>query len=85
MLPTFDGEHEAFQPWWTKFRAYAMAEGFVQALSSKEADLSNSESVVLDPITQADAIGHTESDPQTNKWRQCQTDRVSVRNGSFKC
>ena len=51
----------------------------------KKPDLSNSESVVLDPITQADAIGHTESDPQTNKWRQCQTDRVSVRYGSFKC
>ena len=37
VLPTFDGEHEAFQSWWTKFLAYAMAEEFVQALSSKEA------------------------------------------------
>ena len=56
ILPTFSGKDEAFQVWWTKFRAFATAKGFVNALIGKEAALPNSESVALDPTTQNDAI-----------------------------
>ena len=47
-LPTFSGKDEAFQVWWTKFRAFATAKGFVAALLKKEADLPDREDATLD-------------------------------------
>ena len=48
VLPTFSGKDEAFQVWWTKFRAFATAKGFVNALLSKESDLPTTEDQALD-------------------------------------
>jgi len=31
-LPTWNGNHEGFQLWWTRFRAYASKEGWAKAL-----------------------------------------------------
>ena len=56
VLPTFSEKDEAFQVWWTKFRAFATAKGVMQALVGREADLPNSEGVALDASTQAEAI-----------------------------
>ena len=35
-LPTFNGKEEAFQVWWTKFKAFATAKGFIAVLTGKE-------------------------------------------------
>ena len=56
ILPTFDGKDDAFQAWWTRFRAFATAKGVVEALLGREAELPNSEGVALDPATQDAAI-----------------------------
>lgn len=53
VLPTFNGKDEAFQVWWTKFRAYATAKGVVNALLSKESDM---------PLTEAQALDETVAD-----------------------
>ena len=42
-LPMFDGKDEHYQEWWTKFRAFATAKGFVNALKGREADLPATE------------------------------------------
>jgi hypothetical protein len=34
-VPTFNGKTEAFQTWWTRFKAFANAYGFLPALSAK--------------------------------------------------
>ena len=52
-LPTFNGKDEAFQVWWTKFRAFATAKGFVAALTGAEkGDL---------PMTEAQALDKTDA------------------------
>jgi hypothetical protein len=48
ILPTFSGKDEDFQVWWTKFRAFATAKGFVEALLGKEADLPATQDEKLD-------------------------------------
>ena len=50
VLPTFNGKDEAFQVWWTKFRAFAMVKGFVATLLGKETMLPPTEQAALDPI-----------------------------------
>ena len=54
VLPTFSGKDEAFQVWWTKFRAFATAKGFIQALIARESDLPVSEATTLDETNDAD-------------------------------
>ena len=54
VLPMFNGKDEAFQVWWTKFRAFATAKGFVATLLEKETELPSNESVALDPTKDAD-------------------------------
>lgn len=39
ILPTFSGKEQDSQLWWTKFRAFATAKGFVHALLKKDPDL----------------------------------------------
>ena len=48
VLPTFSGKDEAFQLWWTKFRAFATTKGCIKALLGKEGDLPNKEDATLD-------------------------------------
>jgi hypothetical protein len=48
ILPTFSGKDEDFQLWWTKFRAFATAKGFVEALLGKEDDLPDGQDEELD-------------------------------------
>ena len=51
VLPTFSGEDEAFQVWWTKFRAFATAKGFVNALLGMlRCQLKVKISCVLQPV-----------------------------------
>ena len=52
-LPVFNGKYAAFQVWWTKFRAFATAKGFVQALLTAN-DLPGKEDEVLDPSNDVD-------------------------------
>ena len=52
--PSFSGKDEAFQVWWTKFRAFATTKGVVAALLGKEADLPSTESEVLNESSDAD-------------------------------
>ena len=54
VLPTFNGKDEAFQVWWTKFRAFATAKGFIQALLARERNLPFSETTTLDETNEAD-------------------------------
>ena len=54
ILPVFNGKDEAFQVWWTKFRAFATAKGFMATLLGKEAELPAKESEVLDPTADTD-------------------------------
>ena len=54
VLPTFNGKDEAFQVWWTKFRAFVTAKGFVATLLGKEAKMPSKESDALDPTKDAD-------------------------------
>ena len=54
-LPMFDGREESFQKWWTKFRAYAVAQGFVKCLQEKaEKDLPSEEDEELDHNSETD-------------------------------
>jgi len=55
-LPTFDGEDESYQVFWTKFRAFATAKGFVGALMGRETQLPARESTVLDETNDADKL-----------------------------
>ena len=48
VLPMFDGKEEHFQVWWTKFRAFGTAKGFVAALLGEETELPTTEDQVLD-------------------------------------
>ena len=36
MIPSFSGKDEDFQVWWTKFRAFGTAKGFIKALLGKK-------------------------------------------------
>ena len=56
VLPTFSGKDEAFQVWWTKFRAFATAKGFVSALMTDGSDMPASEDEALDPVAEAEKI-----------------------------
>ena len=49
ILPTFSGKDEAFQLWWTKFRAFATAKGVIAALLGKEDALPATESTIVSP------------------------------------
>ena len=51
-----NGKDELFQVWWTKFRAFATAKGFIATLLEKEADMPAKESVALDPANDAEKI-----------------------------
>ena len=53
-LPTFSGKDEDFHVWWTKFRAFGTAKGFIDALLSCEADLPATEATTLSESTDAD-------------------------------
>ena len=55
-LPTFDGEDESYQVFWTKFRAFATAKGFVGALMGRETQLPTRESMVLDETKDANKL-----------------------------
>ena len=48
VLPMFDGKEEHFQVWWTKFRAFGTAKGFVAALLGEETKLPATEDQLLD-------------------------------------
>jgi hypothetical protein len=37
-LPTFDGAHEKFQHWWTRFLVFATVYKFVEALKRNPTD-----------------------------------------------
>ena len=51
-VPKFSGERDAFQLWWTKFRAFATVKKFVLALASGgESDMPATESEALDTTT----------------------------------
>ena len=52
--PSFNGKDEAFQVWWTKFRAFATTKGFVNALLSREQDLPPTENANLDEENETD-------------------------------
>ena len=50
-VPKFSGERDAFQLWWTKFRAFATVKKFVLALASGgESDMPATESEALDTM-----------------------------------
>jgi len=48
--PVFIGKDDDFEVWWTKFKAFAKAKGFVAALLGRESDLPTSEGEDLDNI-----------------------------------
>ena len=50
----FDGEEENYQVYWTKFRAFATAKGFIPALLGRDANLPTSENAVLDETVDTD-------------------------------
>jgi len=54
-LPTFDGSHNNFQLWWTRFVMYAMVYKFVEVISkdAPEADM---------PLSEMEALDETEND-----------------------
>ena len=53
-LPSFSGKDEDFQVWWTKFRAFGMAKGFINSLLGQEANLPDIEATVLNKSVDAD-------------------------------
>ena len=53
-LPTFSGKDEDFQVWWTKFRAFGTAKGFIDALLSRETNLPATEATALNETVDAD-------------------------------
>ena len=56
-LPTFDGLHENFQAWWTRFTAYATVHKFAEALViGGELNLPANESDILDLKVTADQV-----------------------------
>ena len=56
VLPTFTGNDEDFQTWWTKFLAFATAKGVVEALLGKEANLPAQNSTPLDESNDAEKL-----------------------------
>ena len=48
LIPSFSGKDEDFQVWWTKFRAFGTAKGFIKVLIGKEPDLPDKEDQNLD-------------------------------------
>ena len=56
----FNGKDELFQVWWTKFRTFATAKGFVTTLLRKEANVPAKASAALDPTNDADKINAKE-------------------------
>ena len=55
-LPTFSGKDEAFQVWWTKFRALATAKGFAKTLFGRDPDLPENDQVTLEPDKDQDKL-----------------------------
>ena len=53
-IPTFSGKNEDFQVWWTKFRAFGTAKGFINALLVQEANLLATEATVLNKTVDTD-------------------------------
>ena len=54
VLPIFNGKDEAFQLWWTKFRAFATAKGFINGLLKADPDMPQKEDEELDPSNDAE-------------------------------
>ena len=69
VLPTFNRKDELFQVWWTKFRAFAMAKGVMQALLQEDPNMPATENSAFDPIADT---GTTKPESKTAlQWRIC--------------
>ena len=76
VLHAFNGKDEAFQVWWTKFRAFATGKGFVVVLLGKE---------ILLPPTKADALDPTNATVQQKiKAKECNNPGMAHLMQAFK-
>jgi hypothetical protein len=73
-LPTFDGMHDKFPVWWTRFKAFAVVHKFEKAIrvNGPDSNLPASDRKVIDESTDVSKKKSLQRREMPLQWHTCQ-------------